>query len=226
MNIESYWIWISLDAILPPSSTRWSGWIRRPLCRNTSGSCSSCWTPWSARGLRTSHRPPCRCGEVSSPGWDLWAAAAYAWCWPWCNTPCRPSRGWSWVPWKHCSSANKKLLISRKWWWWWWWWWICVGAFVWVLRCPPRAILVTHTHIYILSIVYSPSVCDWLLDDQHGESSLPGRIVADAIAAAAAHKSNGLMKLVRHRDETLQLMLSSVEHEWSSSPPEAVRGTA
>ena len=34
------------------------------------------------------------------------------------------------------------------------------------------------------------------------------------------------MKLVRHRDETLQLMLSSVEHEWSSSPPEAVRGTA
>lgn len=52
------------------------------------------------------------------------------------------------------------------------------------------------------------------------------RIVADAIAAAAAHKSNGLMKLVRHRDETLQLMLSSVEHEWSSSPPEAVRGEA
>lgn len=50
------------------------------------------------------------------------------------------------------------------------------------------------------------------------------RIVADAIAAAAAHKSNGLMKLVRHRDETLQLMLSSVEREWSSSPPETVRG--
>ena len=62
------------------------------------------------------------------------------------------------------------------------------------------------------------------MDSQSGKSVPPGRIVADAIAAAAAHKSNGLMKLVRHRDETLQLMLSSVEHEWSSSPPEAVRG--
>lgn len=48
----------------------------------------------------------------------------------------------------------------------------------------------------------------------------PGGIVADVIAAARPGAS---LKLVQDRDETLQLILSRVEQEWSTQP-EAISG--
>ena len=50
-----------------------------------------------------------------------------------------------------------------------------------------------------------------------------GRVVAKAISAAG-HSTGGLMKLVKHRDETITLILSRVEHEWSTAAPAAIRG--
>ncbi|CAK9092592.1 unnamed protein product [Durusdinium trenchii] len=49
------------------------------------------------------------------------------------------------------------------------------------------------------------------------------RVVAKAISAAG-HSTGGLMKLVKHRDETITLILSRVEHEWSTAAPAAIRG--
>ena len=53
---------------------------------------------------------------------------------------------------------------------------------------------------------------------------IQGKLVADAITAAATHRSAGLKKLVKHRDETLQQILSNVEEEWSTSAPKPIRG--